>query len=299
MLKKIGLIIEALSLILVLIAGLSACTEPKTNLPVVLFSDFGSGDYRVSQLKGIILNHNPDARLIDASHGVPAFDIPTGAFMLYMAAKEFPGRVVFVGVIAPYTRPEPRYLVLTTNKDQIFVLPDNGLLTYVINDMGIRSLYSVDNQQLFDQPLAKLSAERIEGTIGALVSSGYRLKDIGAFVTDPVTLDIQKPAVADNQLLGTVIFVDNFGNCVTNISQDAAFNFGLVSGNTIQVQVQQNLITARYGIIYSDVPEGKEVVFVNSNLGVVQLSINMGNFAGNYHLKAGSKIGIRKSVLSP
>ena len=296
-LKKSALITVVLALILVFIAGSQACTTPKVNLPVVLFSDYGSGDYRVSQLKGIILDHNANVRLIDASHGVPAFDIPTGAFMLYLAAKEFPGNVVFVVVVNPYTSPEPRYLVLTTNKEQTFVLPDNGLLTYVINYMGIKSLYSIDNGQLFDQPLLELSAERIEGTIGGLISSGYRLQDVGSSITDPVILDIQEPLAVNGQLLGTVVFIDNFGNCVTNISQDTAAQFGLVPGDTIQIQVQPSPIMAKYGTIYSDVPEGKEVAFLNSDLGVVQLSINLGNFAEKYLIRAGSKIAIQKTEL--
>jgi len=267
------------------------------NLPVVLFSDFGTGDYRVSQLKGIILSQNTGANLIDASHGVPAFDTSTGAFMLYMAAKEFPGQVVFVAVVNAYSKAEQRYLVLTTNKNQIFVSPDNGLLTYVCDDMGIKSLYSIDNQQLFDQPIAKLSAERIEGTIGGLISSGYRPQDVGSPVTDQEILDIQKPEVADNQLLGTVLFIDNFGNCVTNISQNEVSQFGLSAGDYIQIQPGQ--ISARYGNIYSDVAEGKEVVFINSNLDVVQLSINMGNFAKQYNVKAGDKISLQKTQPAP
>jgi S-adenosylmethionine hydrolase len=59
------------------------------------------------------------------------------------------------------------------------------------------------------------------------------------------------------------------------------------------------LITARYGTIYSDVPEGKEIAFVLSNLGVVQLSINLGNFSLTYDLKAGSRIGLQKVAAVP
>jgi S-adenosyl-L-methionine hydrolase (adenosine-forming) len=292
--KKQLLAILSLVLFFTLLAGPLACTAPKTNLPVVLFSDFGTGDYRVSQLKGIILNQNAAARLIDASHSVPAFDVPTGAFLLDIAAREFPEGVIFVAVVDPYTSPQPRYLVLTTDKKQIFVLPDNGLLTYVARNMGIRSLYSVDNRQLFDQPVSELSAERLEGTVGGRLSSGYPVQDVGAPVKNQVTLDIQEPAVVNNRLLGTVIFVDNFGNCVTNIKEAIATQFGLAAGDIIEVYAAQNLVTARYGKIYSDVLEGKEIVFVNNNLGVIQLSINLGNYSKKYQLKAGEKIEIQK-----
>jgi S-adenosyl-L-methionine hydrolase (adenosine-forming) len=149
---------------------------------------------------------------------------------------------------------------------------------------------------LFDQPLSGLSSERIEGGIGGIVSTGYPLKDIGAEVTQPTLMDIQQPSIADNQLLGTVVFVDNFGNCVTNISGKTAGQFGLKPGDSIKVQTPEKPVEAKFGTIYSDVPQGKEVVFVISNLGVVQLSINLGSFAQTYNLKAGSKIGIQKAA---
>lgn len=293
--KKPGIMILSLLVMFMLLSIPLACTTQRVNLPVVLLSDYGPGDYRVALLKGSILSQNPDARLIDASHGVPAFDIPTGAFMLLMAAREFPGKVVFVAVVDPYSSPGHRYLVLTNDKEQIFVLPDNGLLTYIAREMGVKSLYSIDNQQLFDQPILEVSADRIEGIVGGRLSSGYRVQDIGASVTGYVTLNIQEPEVVNNQLLGTVIFVDNFGNCVTNITEAAAAQFGLTPGDTIQVHDPQKPVAARYGKIYSDVPVGEEIVFVNNNLGVIQLSINLGNYSETHKLKAGSKIGIQKS----
>lgn len=292
--NKVLTVVLSLALLFSLAAGSSACTAEKTNWPVVLFSDYGNGDYRAPQLKGVILSHNPQAEIIDGSHVIPSFDIATGAFMLHMAAKEFPEKVVFVVVVATYYRPDPRYLVLTTQRGQVFIAPDNGLLTYIIQEYGIKSLYSVDNQQLFDGPLSGLPAERIEGAVGGLMSSGYLAKDIGAEVTQPTLMDIQQPTIADNQLLGTVVYVDNFGNCITNISGNTASQFGLKPGNAIKVQTTEKAVEAKFGTIYSDVPQGQNIVFVISNLGVVQLSVNLGNFSQSYNLKAGSKIGLQK-----
>jgi S-adenosylmethionine hydrolase len=296
---KPAMVLIAVVLLFSAAAGALGCTTAKTNLPVVLFSDYGSGDYRTLHLKGAILTCNPDAVIIDASQEIPSFDIATGAFMLSMAAREFPGKMVFVVVVAAYYRPDPRYLVLTTSREQVFIAPDNGLLTYVIQEYGIKSLYNVDNQKLFDQPISRLSSERVEGTVGARVSTGYKVEDIGAAVTQPTVMDIQQPVVVDHQLLGTIIFVDNFGNCITNIPASTAGQFGLTPGKAIQVQTPKELITARYGTIYSDVPQGKEIAFVLSNLGVVQLSINLGNFSLTYDLKAGSRINLQKVAAVP
>ncbi len=292
---KLSAAFLSLFMILTLTAGVLACTAEKTNMPVVLFSDYGRGDYRTLQLKGAILSQNPQAVIIDASLEIPPFDIATGAFMLSVAAREFPEKVVFVVVVATYYRPDPRYLVLTTNRDQVFVAPDNGLLTYVIQESGIKSLYSVDNQALFNGPFSALSSERVEGIVAARVSTGYPLKDIGAVVDQPALMDIQKPVIKDNQILSTVIFVDSFGNCITNIPRDTAIQYGLKPGDSLKVQTAEKIVEAKYGSIYSDVPQGENIVFVLSNLGVVQLSINLGNFSEAYNLKAGSRIGIQKT----
>ncbi|MFC2059729.1 S-adenosyl-l-methionine hydroxide adenosyltransferase family protein [Chloroflexota bacterium] len=293
--KKLGLLLILLFSIVTLASGtLSCANQEKVNMPIVLLTDFGSEDYRVSQVKGIIYNNNPEARMIDASHSVPAFDIPTGAFILDIAAKEFPENVVFISIIAPYAQTETKYLVLTTNKNQIFVLPDNGLLTYIVKNMGIKTIYQVTNQQLFDEPIIELAAERIEGKTGALIASGYRPQDIGIPLNNPKTLDIQEPMITAHKLLGTVVYIDHFGNCITNISDDTVNKFEIEPGTTIEVNSSQSKIAAKYGTIYSDVPVGGEIVFVNNNLGVVQLSINLGNFAQAYSIKAGTKIELVK-----
>jgi len=293
--KKISLILILSLSIVLFVSGNSGCIiQKEANIPIVLLTDFGSEDYRISQLKGIIYSNNPAARVIDASHSVPAFDIATGAFILDIAAKEFPENVVFIGVIAPYTQPEAKYLVLSTVRNQLFVLPDNGLLTYVIKNTGIKAIYQITNQKLFDKPIKELAAERIQGKVGALIASGYRTQDVGIPLTIFATLDVQEPAVVDRRLLGTIVYIDHFGNGITNISEKTANEFGVKPGDLVYVKSPQGKITARFGTNYSDVPQGEAIVFVSNNLSMVQLSINLGNFANIYGIKAGTKIEIER-----
>jgi S-adenosylmethionine hydrolase len=294
-LKKISLVLIMLLSTVTFISTAPGCASQKAaDMPIVLLTDYGSEDYRIAQLKGIIYSNNPEARVIDASHSVPAFDIATGAFILDVAAREFPENVVFVGVIAPYAQIETKYLVLTTEKNQFFVLPDNGLLTYVIKNMGIKTVYQITNQTLFDKPIKELAAERIEGKIGALIASGYRMQDVGIPLTIYATLDVQEPTIVDRKLLGTIVYVDHFGNGITNISEKTANEFGVKPGDLIYIKSPQSKITARFGTNYSDVPQGEAIAFISNNLGMVQLSINLGNFANTYGIKAGTKIEMEK-----
>jgi S-adenosylmethionine hydrolase len=294
-LKRLGLTLVALIVIVTSLAGVAGCaSHEKVNMPVVLLTDFGSEDYRVAQLQGIIYKNNPDARLIVASNDVPAFDIFTGAFILDIAAKEFPENTVFVAVIAPYAQNETKYLVLTTDKNQFFVLPDNGLLTYVARDTGIKSIYQVTNQELFSTPIKQLSAERIQGAISALIASGYDPQDVGKPLSNPTTLGAQNSTVAGNNLSGTVVYIDHYGNCITDISGSTASLSGIKPGDDIQVITPHGTIPARYGTIYSDVPLGKEIIFVNNNIDLLQLSVNMGSFAKTHNISTGTKIEIAR-----
>jgi len=292
LLKKLSLALVLL-LSAALVSGPLGCAgQEETNMPIVLLTDYGSEDYRICQLKGIIYSNNPTAILVDASQGIPAFDIHAGAFILDIAAKEFPENVVFVGVVAPYDPLGTRYLLLKTSKNQYFVLPDNGLLTYVIENMGVDIIYQVTNQELFSGPIENLSAEEVQGKVGALIASGYRPDDVGVQLANPKTLDIQEPSIADGRLLGTVVYVDHYGNCVTNIPGGTAEEFGLKLGDTIVVKGPQLEISAKFGSIYSDVPQGEEIVFVKSDLGMLQLSVNLGDFAETYGIEAGTKVEI-------
>ena len=291
--SRSSLMVLILLLVVTPVLG-AACSRTEAGMPIVLFTDFGSEDYRVSQVKGIIYSHNTEARVIDGSHDVPAFDIAGGAFMLDIAAREFPPNTVFVAIIAPYAQEETRYLVLTTNKDQIFVLPDNGLLTYVVDSMGIKSVYQVNNQDLFPSPIEQMAAERIQSRIGVLIAAGYRAEDVGTPLDEPRMLDTQAPAIAGDSLLGTVVHLDQFGNCMTNIAGDLAGEFGIEPGETISVQVAGADISLMFGRIYSDVSVEEDIVFVNNNVDLLQLSVNLGNFAGTHGVEVGARVEISR-----
>jgi S-adenosylmethionine hydrolase len=270
------------------------CNSKGTNLPIILFTDFGSEDYRVPQLKGMIYNLNLDAEVIDGTHDVPAFDIATGAYILNMAAREFPSDVVFCAIVSPYDQEEIKYLVLTNEKNQIFVIPDNGLLSYIIQESEIKSIYRVSNQDLFDRTIVELPDERIQSKIAVLMSTGYAEENVGPAIENYTSLDVQESAISGNTLLGTIVYIDHYGNALTNISGETANEFGLQPGSIINFDINGQIFNIPYGTIYSDVAVGENIVFVNNNLGIVQISINLGNFAGTYGISAGTKIEITK-----
>ena len=74
-------------------------------------------------------------------------DITSAAFILLITAREFPSNVVIVAIVQPGVPTGQRYTALTTNKDQVLMVPDNGLATLVIKEMGIKSLYEINNRE--------------------------------------------------------------------------------------------------------------------------------------------------------
>ncbi|MHB8104368.1 MAG: SAM hydrolase/SAM-dependent halogenase family protein [Dehalococcoidales bacterium] len=284
------------ALLISLMVTLPACAAPtKTNLPIVLLTDFGTDDYRVPRLKGVIYSANPDAEVIDATHGIAAQDIAAGAYVLGLTADSFPEKTVFVGAVGAGSTPDEKSIVVINNKDQIFVLPDNGLMTFVALNMGVKSVYEITNQELFDSPMAGLASHQILGKTAAMIASGYTPEKVGPVLTAPVMLDIRQALIADGKLTGYVVFVDHFGNCLTNINGEDTKQFGIAVGDSILITVAGNTVTAVVGQGYSAVPKGNSVVLVNS-LGTLQLSINRGNFATTYSVKTGFKVEIEKST---
>jgi S-adenosyl-L-methionine hydrolase (adenosine-forming) len=282
-----------LTLMLLLFVPVTACAAP-TNMPIVLISDFGTDDYRVPRLKGVIYSANPEAQIIDGTHGIGASDIAAGAYVLGLTAAEFPEKVVFLGAVGAGSTPDEKTLVVVNDKDQLFVLPDNGLVTFVAMNMGVKKAYAVTNEKLFDKPMAGLSSHQILGKIAARLAGGYKAADVGPEAS-PVMLKIQDAGVINGKLTGYIVFIDHFGNCLTNISQEDTTQFGLKAGDTIKITANGVVSTSVIGTRYGDVPVGGAVSMVNS-LGVLQLSINRGSFATTNGVKTGMMVEIEKAA---
>lgn len=280
-------------LMISLLVAFPACNIITKDMPIVLLTDFGTDDYRVPRLKGVIYTTNPDATVIDATHGIASVDIAAGAYVLGLTAAEFPEKTVFVAAVGAGSTPDEKTLVLTNNKDQVFVLPDNGLVTFVAMNMGVKSAYEVSNKDIFDKPIAELASHQVLGKVAALISCGYKPKDFGPAVESPVMLTIQKAGITNGKLAGYVVFIDHFGSCLTNISKADTEQFGLSNGDKIRITINGAASDSIIGKRYNDVATGAAVSIVNS-LNVLQLSINKGSFASTNGIKTGVMVEIVK-----
>jgi len=276
--------------------SLCACSQPQqAEMPVILLTDFGTDSYWVPELKGIVYSSNPDAVIIDATHDIPSFDITSAAFILLITAREFPSNVVIVAIVQPGVPTGQRYMALTTNKGQVLMVPDNGLATLVIKEMGIKSCYEINNRELYRAPVDTLFYSEILGRAGALAAGGLKPGELGPILAKPEMFTMHEPAVSDGKLSGMAVFVDHFGNCNTNIPRDKVSSAGFKTGDNLTVLTPSGEVKVKFGTTYADVPTGQAVAFIDE-LGTLKLSINMGSFSRIYNTLAGSKIEVVKSA---
>lgn len=189
---------------------------------VTLLTDFGTADYFVGALKGAVLALNPEAHLVDITHEVPPYDVESGAFTLRAAFETFPEGTVHVAVVDPGVGSSRRAIVVEGG-GYIFVGPDNGIFGHVYERVPACRVFQLTNEKFFRREVSSTFHGRdIFAPVAGALSLGVRAKELGPEVFDFVRLPTAAPErSADGALVGAVIHVDRFGNCVTNITPEA------------------------------------------------------------------------------
>jgi S-adenosylmethionine hydrolase len=190
---------------------------------ITLLTDFGSVDYFVAAVKGIILSANPKARIVDITHEIPPQDIEAGAFNLLAACSSFPAGTIHVAVVDPGVGSARRPILLKVG-EQFFVGPDNGIFSYVCEaseDQGITpELFHITNEQYFRQPVSpSFHGRDVFAPVAAALSLGVKPAQLGTPIFEVVRLQSLRPATSrDGSLTVRIIHIDRFGNCVTNVT---------------------------------------------------------------------------------
>jgi len=171
-------------------------------------------------MKGVILSVNPNARIVDITHGVPAHDILAGAIALQSSYSYFPKGTIHLAVVDPGVGSGRRPL-LAISDDYAFVGPDNGLLAHAINSEQNVRVFHLTEPEYFFKPLSQTFHGRdIFAPVAAWLSRGRLPESFGPLIDDWIRLDWPAPRRVGESLFGTVLRVDRFGNLITNISPE-------------------------------------------------------------------------------
>jgi len=192
---------------------------------ISLITDFGQNDNFVGVIKGVILSINPNAKIVDICHEVKPHDILTGAFLLKSSFKYFPKGSLHLVVVDPGVGSERKKLLVKT-KDYFFVAPDNGVLSLALKDQAPLKIIEITNKKYFLKPTSDTFQGRdIFAPTAAYVSKGVSINSFGRQIKR--FKDLELPQVKQNSkcLIGEIIYIDRFGNLISNIDKDTFHNF--------------------------------------------------------------------------
>ena len=187
---------------------------------VTLLTDFGTRDYFVGAMKGALLSVNPEAQIVDITHEVAPHDVGEAAFTLVAAYETFPAGTVHVAVVDPGVG-STRRAIAVEGAGHLFVGPDNGVFGHVYERLDSLRVFHVVEEKFFRESVSTTFHGRdVFAPVAGALSRGTRPHELGPSVTDFVRLPFAAPFQRDaSTLVASVIHVDRFGNCVTNVTQ--------------------------------------------------------------------------------
>ena len=213
-------------------------------------------------MKGVLLSVSRDATIVDITHDIPPQDIAHAAFVIATVAPYFPADTIHVCVVDPGVGTARTALIVETPSGR-FIAPDNGLLTYVLagqadagrmsrlaNAAGAGFLrpfvapvppgctaYELTRSEYWRHPVSDTFHGRdIFAPVAAHVARGVRSQDLGKPVAEVTCLNVPRPLEQKDAVEGRVVFVDPFGNLVSNIRR------GDVPGEWVEVEIQRRRI---------------------------------------------------------
>jgi S-adenosylmethionine hydrolase len=254
-------------------------------------TDFGEDDFFVASLKGVIAKINPSARIIDITHRLPSFDIKAGSFILFSSYKYFPARTIFLVVVDPGVGTSRKILLAETDS-YFFVAPDNGVLSFVLEEEGIRHLREVTNKNYFLPELSRTFEGRDKmAPAAAWLSRGISCEEFGPKMTSYKKFEAEKPQMKRDKIIGHILYIDKFGNLITNIPEGMLKLLQKKMGKkTLSLSIEDREITS-FEQSYSSVKKG-ELLFLVGSVGLIEIAAKESSAAQKLKIKNGDKCKI-------
>lgn len=255
---------------------------------ITLTTDFGCRSPFVAAMKGVILCINPEARIIDLSHDIPPFDIRHAAFFLADAIPFFPPDTLHVVVVDPGVGSEREILHVAVAGQRLLV-PDNGCWTLLAGGDAQALRVIRVREPRFWRPVVSptFHGRDIFAPVAAYLSLGVHPGELGPVTTEWHQLSWPTPHRHADGINGEVIFVDHFGNLITNVSSAA-----MVEAGTRSPRVTLDNVAVPRGVrAYSDANPGDLVCLISSN-GLLEVAEVQGNAARRLNAGVGSRVRV-------
>lgn len=294
----------ALFVLMVVTLGLGACSrqavgptsaQAASSRPAIAFmTDFGTANDAVAICRAVIYGIAPDIRMTDITHQVTPYSIEEASRFLYGVTPYYPAGTVFLVVVDPGVGTSRKAIAVKSKKGQYFILPDNGVITPVLDRDGLDTAREITNQHWMIQgPLSSTFHGRdIFSPAAAHLAAGWEFDLVGPPVHQLVRLSAKAPVISAKGIEGDVIGLDDpFGSLITNISGEDFRQLGYNPGDKVSVQINKKVVALPYAKTFMDVPVGEPLLYIDSR-GRVGIAVNQSNYSRKFNIAPPEKVFI-------
>jgi S-adenosylmethionine hydrolase len=265
---------------------------------ITLLTDFGTKDAYVGVMKGVILSINPSATVVDVCHYINPQDLIEAAYLIKYSYRYFPKSTIHIIVVDPGVGGD-RSIVAVKLSGHIFLAPDNGVLTLLMDEGEVDKIVRVENTHYFLNSISQTFHGRdIFAPVGSHISRGVPIEKLGPqlVLQDLRRLSIPKPYISNkDELAGMIISIDRFGNCISNIDENCLHKFAKNgSEKKIEIKIGKTVIK-RLSHAYMDT-EPKRPLAIIGSLGYLEIAMNCGNAGKQLDIKKGDTITLKWTV---
>jgi S-adenosylmethionine hydrolase len=270
--------------------------EARAAQPTIVFmTDFGTANDAVAICRAVIFGiAPPDVRLTDITHQVTPFQMEEAARFLVGVTPYYPAGTIFLVVVDPGVGTARKAVIVKSKKGQYFVLPDNGIITPVIERDGLESAHEISNRSwmISDAISSTFHGRDIFSPTAARLAGGWDFTQAGPEVKELVRLQPKTSVMKERGLEGDVIGLDDpYGSLITNVPGDDFKKLGYNLGDKVAVQIAGKTVVVPYVKTFMGVPVGESLLYIDSR-GRVGIAVNQGNYAAKFNVAPPVKIFI-------
>ena len=260
-------------------------TAPSPPL-VTLTTDFGTRDAYVGTMKGVMLSLRRDLHIVDISHNLPRHGLVPAALMLREACPRFPEKTIHVAVIDPGVGGQRRPILLHLG-NHFFLGPDNGIFGRLLADFALVGAWKLENPDYFLPAVSNTFHGRdLFAPAAAHLAGGVPPEEFGPEISDPCSVAIPRYELEDKVLKGSIVWVDHFGNCLTNLPEAVISDWAKRSPFQIQAG---NCLISGLSSCYEAVSPAAPVALISS-MGTLEIACNQARADQALGLKAGDPV---------
>jgi S-adenosylmethionine hydrolase len=264
-----------------------ATATPARKPTIVFMTDFGTANDAVAICRAVMSGIAPDARITDITHQVTPFQIEEASRFLYGVTPYYPAGTVFLVVVDPGVGTSRKAVIVKSKKGQFFVVPDNGLVSAVIDRDGLEGAREITNQHWMIQAAisSTFHGRDIFSPAAAHLAEGWDYTIAGPEVPQLVRLTAKTPKVDAKGITGEIIGLDDpFGSLITDVSKEDLESLGYALDDKIAVQINNKPLTLPYVKTFMNVPVGASLLYVDSR-GRVGIALNQGNYSRKFSIE--------------